>query len=227
MFTTNLKFQAGHLYVSINEHDWLLDTGAPMTFGNVNTLHIGNTRFDVPNNYMGLNASQLSEFVGHTTVGIIGTDILNQFNIIIDTKNEIATFTNDTIPLEGNALEIDEYMGIPIIIAKINGENRKMFFDTGAQISYFQNKSINNFPAIGEFTDFYPGFGQFQTNLYMVDAVIGTEEYKLRCGQLPKLLSMTLLKTGTEGIVGNEIFKNHVVGYFPSIKKIVLASDKR
>ena len=223
MFTTNLKSQAGHLYVSIDEYDWLLDTGAPTTFGNIDTLYIGNTRFDIPDNYMGLNASQLSKFVDHTTVGIIGTDVLNKFNIIVDMKNEIVSFTNDTTSLEGNTLEIYEYMGIPIIIAKINEKSRKMFFDTGAQISYFQNESLYSFPAIGEFTDFYPGFGQFQTNLYMVDAVIGTEQYKLRCGQLPKLLAMTLAKTGTEGIVGNEIFNNHVVGYFPSSKKLVLA----
>ena len=223
MFTTNLKFKAGHLYVSIDEHDWLLDTGAPITFGNINSLYIGNARFDIPNSYVGLTASQLSEFVGHATTGIIGTDILNKFNIIIDVKNEKVSFANDTVTLEGSSLEMAEYMGIPIIMAKINGRNRKMFFDTGAQISYFQNESLYSFPALGKFTDFFPGFGQFQTNLYMVGAVIGTEQYKLRCGQLPKLLAMTLAQTGAEGIIGNEMLKDQVVGYFPGSKQLVLA----
>ena len=129
-----LKLQAGHLYVSIDSHDWLLDTGGPMTFGNIESLCIERVEFDIPDSYMGLNAAQLSEFVGHSTAGIIGADILKKFNILIDMKDEQATFAIDEIVLTGNTLEIDEYMGIPIVLAKIGGTDRRMFFDTGAQI---------------------------------------------------------------------------------------------
>ncbi len=218
-----LKLQAGHLYVSIDSHDWLLDTGEPMTFGNIESLCIERVEFDIPDSYMGLNAVKLSEFVGHSTAGIIGADILKKFNILIDMKDEQATFAIDEIVLTGNTLEIDEYMGIPIVLAKIGGTDRRMFFDTGAQISYFQDESLNTFPSVGAVTDFYPGVGQFQTETYMVDATIGTEQHKLRCGSLPELLGMTLMIAGTEGIIGNEILNNRVVGYFPNHQQLVLA----
>jgi len=57
----------------------------------------------------------------------------------------------------------------------------------------------------------------------MVDVTIGTEQHKLRCGSLPELLGMTLISAGVEGIIGNEILNNRVVGYFPNHQQLVLA----
>ena len=64
-------------------------------------------------------------------------------------------------------------MGIPIVIAQIAGRDYRMFFDTGAQISYFQDDSLTDFPASGSITDFYPGFGQFQTDTYLIEISLG------------------------------------------------------
>ena len=114
-------------------------------------------------------------------------------------------------------------MGIPIVSPNIDGANRRMIFDTGAQISYLQNISLNTFPSAGIVNDFYPGVGQFQTETYMVDISIGTKSQQLRCGSLPELLGMTLMMAGTEGIIGNEILRNSVAGYFPKQKQLVHA----
>ena len=113
-------------------------------------------------------------------------------------------------------------MGIPIIQTNINGVTHPMFFDTGAQISYFQSQTLSTFPSVGTVTDFYPGIGQFQTETYLVDVTIGTKTYKLRCGALPELLGRTLMMAGTAGIIGNEILSNRIVGYFPKSKQLVL-----
>ena len=223
MHSTDLKSQAGHLYVSIDGHDWLLDTGAPTSFGDIKSLYIGKIEFTVPESYMGLNATQLSEFVCHSTMGIIGADVLNEFCILIDVGGEQISFATNEIKLAGDILEIEEFMGIPIVSPNIGGANRRMIFDTGAQISYLQNISLNTFPSAGIVNDFYPGVGQFQTETYMVDVSIGTKSQQLRCGSLPELLGMTLMMTGTEGIIGNEILRNSVAGYFPKQKQFVLA----
>ena len=223
MFTTTLKFQDGHLYVSIDGFDWLLDTGAPTTFGDIGSLSIETTEFTVPDSYMGLNATQLSGYVGHSTAGIIGADVLNEFYLLIDIQGEQVSFSTNEVELSGERVKLEEVMGVPIIHANIAGADRRMFFDTGAQISYLQDESLNTFPSEGTVSDFYPGMEPFQTETYRVDVTIGETSQKLRCGSLPELLGMTLMIAGTEGIIGNEILSNRIVGYFPKQKQLVLA----
>lgn len=43
-------------------------------------------------------------------------------------------------------METDTVMGVPVIQAVISGVAHRMFFDTGAQISYFQHESIKEYP---------------------------------------------------------------------------------
>jgi hypothetical protein len=70
-------------------------------------------------------------------------------------------------------------------------------------------------------TDYYPGFGQFQTDTHNVEFLIGGNSFFLRCGRLPDLLGMTLMMADTEGIIGNQIIQERVVGYFPRRKALV------
>ena len=96
-----------------------------------------------------------------------------------------------------------------------------MFFDTGAQISYWQDEALSNFPSLGKVTDFYPGFGEFETETYQLELSIDTESNKLICGSLPGLLGETLMMASAQGIIGNEIMKDRVIGYFPDSKQLV------
>ena len=115
-----------------------------------------------------------------------------------------------------------DFLAIPIIKANIDGTIRPMFFDTGAQISYFQDESLTAFPTAGTITDFYPSLGQFETETCSVDVTLENVRYTLRCGSLPGLLSVTLSMANTEGIIGNEILRNRVAGFFPRRQKLVL-----
>jgi hypothetical protein len=119
-------------------------------------------------------------------------------------------------------VHLDDFMGIPIVRADIRGIGYRMFLDTGAQISYFQHDSLASFPTAGLVTDFYPGFGQFQTETYHVDMTLGGVQVTLRCGVLPPLLGATLLMAQTEGIIGNQVFRGRRVGYFPRRSLLVL-----
>ena len=98
-----------------------------------------------------------------------------------------------------------------------------MFFDTGAQISYFQGDSLSKFPAEGTVQDFYPVIGEFSTDTFRIPIKIGRAQYPLRCGQLPTLLGMSLMLAGTQGIIGNELLQGRVVGYFPRRRWLILS----
>jgi hypothetical protein len=114
-------------------------------------------------------------------------------------------------------------MGVPIVASTVSGKPVRMFFDTGAQISYLQDDCLSSFPAEGSLTDFYPGIGQFITDTFRTPIRLGRADYQLRCGQLPPLLGMTLMLAGTGGIIGNEILRGRLAGYFPRRRRLVLS----
>lgn len=218
-----LTWVSGHPFATIEGHVWLVDTGAPASFGKSRTLSIENRDIHLPDNYMGLTANMLTSFVGHSTAGIIGADILGIFDILFDTQKGHISFSDARLELDGNVIETEDFMGIPVILADIGGITRRMFFDSGAQLSYFQDDSLAAFPADGTITDFYPGFGQFQTDVHLLEATIGKSRHTLRCGSLPALLGMTLMMADTEGIIGNELLQNRAAGFFPRRRQLVIA----
>ena len=218
-----LTFVNDHVFANINNQEWLIDTGAPTSFGLSNSLEINGHEFELYSNYLGLSAKELSMHTGHVVHGLIGTDVLNQFNVVMDYDNEKIAFSNEEVAMKGIEIPMRKFMGIPIINVGIDGQNRKMFFDTGAQISYWQGSCINAYEPVGTMKDFYPGFGEFETKVYSIDIELEDKPFNIRCGVLPNQLEMALSMGGTEGIIGNEIMKNRVVGYFPKKDQLVVS----
>ncbi len=213
----------GHLFVELDDRLFLVDTGAPSSFGAGESVMLAGVTFQLPAANMGLDAETISSLVGQRVSGLLGADIINAFDVLLDVRSGQITFATDPIPLAGEAVVMDEFMGIPIVEAEISGVSRRMFFDTGAKLSYLQHDSVSTFPSRGVVTDFYPGFGRFETETYAVDLIVGAIPFTLRCGVLPGLLGMTLTMAGTEGIIGNEIVLDRVVGYFPRRHQLVIA----
>lgn len=213
--TFPLHFQAGHLFAEIAGERWLFDTGAPLSFGKARELSLAGERFSLGQRYVGLDAAALSRLMGVNCTGLLGADIIGRFDHLLDVAGGLLTVSTATLAHGGQLLELDDFMGIPIITVHIERRDYRMFLDTGAQISYFQHAALAGFPPAGSLTDFYPGFGEFQTETHRVPASIGDGRFTLRCGSLPRLLGMTLGVANVDGIVGNEIFLDRSVGYFP------------
>ncbi len=215
MTTLPIVFRDGHLFVEIDGWLWLFDTGAPESFGESNEITLDAQCHRLSNGYMGQSASTLSQFIGVECRGLIGTDILGKFDHLLDASSGTVTISTGDLEHTGRTLPLSESMGIPILTARIASSDYRMFFDTGAQISYFQEDTITDFPSAAAFTDFYPGIGQFQTDTHQVQVGLGDCAFTLRCGTLPDLLGATLMIAGTSGIIGNQIMENRVIGYFP------------
>lgn len=215
MNTLPLRLQDGHLFIDLNGELWLLDTGAPTSFGLSANLSLAGEQFGLGTSYAGLTAATLTRFVGVPCVGLLGADVLGRFDHIFDTTSGTLTLSTAELPHGGQTLPLCEFMGIPILTAQIAGTDYRMFFDTGAQISYFQEDSITDFPASGSVTDFFPGVGQFQTETHQVPVRLGAFDFTLQCGTLPGLLGATLMLADTSGIIGNQLLLDRVVGYFP------------
>lgn len=222
MNTLPLKLQDGHLFLELGGELWLLDTGAPTSFGTSGSIFIAGEEFRLCSSYLGLTAATLTRFVGVPCVGLLGADVLGRFDHIFDVTSGTLTISTAELTHSGQTVHLSEFMGIPILTAQIAGTDYRMFFDTGAQISYFQDGSLTDFPAAGSVTDFYPGVGQFQTDTHQVELSLGGVAFTLRCGALPGLLGATLMMADAEGIVGNQILCNRIVGYFPRRRALAL-----
>lgn len=219
-----LTYQSGHLFTQLNGAKWLIDTGSPATFGTTSQIRLGDQEFFAASEYMGLNAESLSGSLKLECSGLIGTDVLNQFDWIIDIENESLVFDVANLSLDGETLPTRMLMGVPIVTVHVGDEQHDMFFDTGAQVSYLQSDSLGSFPDAGAMTDFYPSFGEFDTPTHNVPMVFRNTNFTLRCGRLPSVLAVTLLAAGTTGIVGNEVFLQRKIGYFPRRKLLVIGS---
>ena len=223
MFVAPLKFETGHLYFSLEGNQWMFDTGSPNSFGSVESLTLDGEEFKVPTAYMGMDADQLAASANHPTCGLLGADTINAFDVLIDIEKQEITFSKEELTFEGTSLGLEHFMGIPLLDAEIGGESYRMFFDTGAQVSYFQHRSLKSFPPVGSLTDFYPGYGEFVTKTHQVEVRLGGQMMTLRCGGLPKMLAAGLMMGGAKGIIGNQILPGRVAGYFPRRKQLVLA----
>ena len=218
-----LSLKNDHMFLELENGSWLIDTGAPSSFGSEMFVRIEGSDFEIEaSDYMGMSVDQLKESTQVELVGLLGGDFLNQFDFVMDLQGQTVTISSDELEAVGTSLPLDEFMGIPIITASISGREFKMFLDTGAQISYLQDEIIKNFPKSNTMTDFFPGYGTFDTETHLVEVELGGLEFSLRCGTLPLLLGMTLMMGGTEGIVGNDVFREEKVGYFPRRRLLVI-----
>lgn len=217
-----LQRQAGHLFVEMERELWLLDTGSPTSFGHRKSLSIAGKQFPMLPNQLGLDAATLSRFVSVECAGLLGADVLASFDLIFDLPNSKLVAAVEEIEWNGQAVDLHLFMGIPIVTVKIRGDDHRMFWDTGAQVSYWDDDALSEFPSAGTVSDFYPGLGRFQTDTHNVELEIGSRHFTVRCGALPTLLEATLAVAGTTGIVGNEILAEKPMAYLPRRNSLIL-----
>ena len=201
----------GHPIINDGENIILVDTGSPVTINLSDSLSFCSDIYNCSNNYMGLSISQISEMLGMKITTLLGIDILSKYKILIDYQNLQMIFNKSDIDIDGTSVNISNFMGIPIIEMNINNLPLKFFLDTGAKLSYLSEDFTRNFDSIGVEEDFYPGFGNFQTNCFEIPTYFDNNKFNVKYGNLPPLLKMTLMLGGVDGILGFDFFNNFTV----------------
>jgi hypothetical protein len=219
-----LHFCAKHLFFELDGSLWLVDTGSPMSFGAPDGVSIADRRFQVTPAFHGLNATSLSASVGVDCAGLLGADVLNEFDFLLDIGAGRATVAAGQLELEGTPVAMEQIMGLPVVTVRIGDASRRMIFDTGAQLSYLDSADgLDQWPSAGQAHDFYPGFGEFDTDTWHVPMIVAGARRTIRCGVLPALLSTALSLFGTDGILGNELLEGRTVVYAPRRGAMTLA----
>jgi len=221
-----LKYINNHMFTELDGQMWLIDTGAPTSFGNSLCITIGGLLFEPVSSYHNYTAETISLYTGVSCAGLIGVDFFNQFDIIFDMDGGKMILSTEESVISGQSMYMDNFMGIPIITTHIGDTAYRMIFDTGAQISYFMSDSIIEYPSAGIFKDFHFTVGLFDTETYNVPMVLDGCKYTFRCGDfLPDSINKVLNASSTQGIVGNEIYHNRLIGYFPRRNTLIIGDE--
>ena len=203
----NLLYQVhhGHIIVNAEGRPYLLDTGAPFSVG-YEPVRIAGRTFPSEYAYMGVTASCLTQRVGVPLEGLIGADILKYFNLGIYATERMVQFSQQ--PACGDVLvPVQDHMGVPIVSVRVGGRVRRVFLDTGASMSYLLPEAFKGLTPEGRFEDSYPLLGEFLTDVYPMDVVMGGVPCTLRFGVLPDELRSLLVAGGVEGILGTELLR--------------------
>lgn len=224
-----ITFKRQHLCLLHEGRHWIIDTGCPKSFGNAAHDPIGqqplnrrNVFFDQP-----VDAETISGYVGLQVEGLIGCDILNQFDVLIDLRPgamKMSVSLGEFSPPEGTiAVDITLFQeSIPYFTATVGNQTGRYIFDTGAQLSYHVGPIPVDASPCTPADDFWIPIGEFQTETHHATVNIQDKETRLRFGVPPKKLADDLTSVKIQGIIGNETLIGHCRGYFPRRGKLHL-----
>ena len=208
----NLEIIGGHALISINNQKYLVDTGAPGSFGKHGEVTFGGKAHVLASSYLGLDAESLSQLAEIPLDGLLGTDILGQYDLLLDyqANNLMLNPQEVDLPL---SVPLEEVMGVPVVTIEVEAVGRvKCFLDTGAKLSYLEAGLVPpELEEQGKVDDFYPGFGKFSTPFFRLNYALAGRSATANFGVLPPALSGLLSLTGVRGILGYDFFMAHKV----------------
>lgn len=214
------------IVATIKERRVLIDTGSPYSLGDGRAFSFLNKQYNFPTSFMGLDVSQLNQFLSTKIDILLGGDVLSKIVFMIDWDKSIIQISSTRLEFEGVSVPVVLFMDIPIIDLRVGNENIKAFLDTGSRLSYLDSEIIRNYNSIGNASDFYPGVGQFSTSLYEIPIMFANDTRKMTFGKLPELLQKKVMEAGTKSILGNEVFKYYKIYFCFQNKKIILTRVK-
>lgn len=229
-----LTIEMNHLLTHRSPGDWLIDTGSPQSFGDAPLAVPGHSLHSHPRSYGGVDAAYISRMTGTGCIGLIGSDILNQYDVVFDLsgktgRGHVYLSKEAAITPKGVRVPIQKLSsgGIPVVDVNVRGRGAvRMLFDTGSQYSYLDTldgleTDVDKDTGTETFSDFHPSCGAFNVNVRNVAVGLGGVKAKLRfatqadTNAYPTPVRKLLEKTGAEGILGLEILRHGRMTYLP------------
>ncbi len=145
---------------------------------------------------------------------MLSGDILKKLHVTLDVDVRKATFSGWPQDHLGLPLKAEMVLDIPVIEITLAEKPLRLFFDTGARVSFLRSDLIENYPFVAKEKDFYPGIGEFDVDTYEVPIKLAGVNIAVNFGNLPKPLEMALLMAGCDGILGYDFFRYFNPVYF-------------
>lgn len=205
----SLRLVNGHLFTGIENQSVLIDTGIPVSLSRDPEWYFMQEVHPMSEGYLGVTLGQISGLVGAPVDVLLGSDILKNYCLTFDLDQRHLSISTQPLMRSRHNFPLSLLMGVPGLRVDIQGQPVEMFLDTGAKLSYVSQELVNGLNASGREKDFYPGLGEFETDVYMIDFSLGDLVFTLRCGVLPAMLETALNVSGKRGIIGTEFFEQY------------------
>ncbi len=201
-----LHLHEGHPIIESGDDVILVDTGAPTTIHVRPELDFCSSLHHTATEYMGLNTDRLSEMLGKRITTLLGADILSNHVVFFDYPNGQIGFGPERPEIPARELDLLDLLGVPIIPMTVGGYSVRLFLDSGTRLSYLSRGQTAGLSSVGNEDDFHPVVGRFQTPIFEVPVMWEDTSLKLRFGNLPPVLEMTLSLGNASGIIGYDFF---------------------
>ena len=211
----------GHLLIEVDGRRYLVDTGSPWSLGS-QPVQLGGREFPVqPSDLMGNTCESIAGMVGIPFDGLLGTDILGEFDLEFSVRDGVLRLSATLLDIEDGPV-VESVHGVPLVGVEIGGEVVPMFFDTGAPLSYLSEEWVQGRTALGEVEDFHPLLGRFQVSTHAVELSAWGLPMRIRAGRAPVLIAAALGVAGAQGILGTEILQHGVVRWSSRQQRMAL-----
>ncbi|HOI16004.1 MAG TPA: VWA domain-containing protein [Geobacteraceae bacterium] len=201
----------GHILAEIGADRCLIDTGALKSFGDGGQLALGGKTYRLQKEYFGHDVEEICRIIGTRISALLGADILKTFDTVIDLAAGEVIFSTKPLTFPGTRIPARYFQGIPVVSCEVGNREAALFLDSGAKLSFLDETIAARYPRLGEDTDFFPGFGEFKTDVYRVPVKTGNEHFELSVGVLPTTLQMALSLASAVGVIGSALFDEYAV----------------
>ena len=218
MYNCNIIYANKHIVIDYNNKKYLVDTGSQISISNNENIEIFDKNYSSFKEFSGKNLDYFSRKVDFNLDGIVGGNILSDYQFQINFLNKQFTAVdafdhNFNLDKYGH-LNLDFVAGVPVVEIYVNKELRRVYLDTGAQWSYIKKDLVENELEVDQIDDFHPSIGNFTSKLYNVivnfDTVLGQvntiKDIQLKMGVLPEKLTIFYKAGKTFSIIGTDIF---------------------
>lgn len=211
MDLTTAIMDDNNLIVKIGNKKALLSLGTNFSLSNDKTVTILGKTFNLTDQYMGFSLKDVNKYLNVDIDYILGSEILSKYNLKIDYKNKELKLSDTAINDLKESIPIKYELEIPKIPFKVNNRNVEAILDTISNLSYVNEKNLDEKSAKGEETDFFLGMGNFETKYYNSTYTLGEESFNLKTALYPSVISKSRFLTVDKIVIGKELLKNFVL----------------
>jgi len=209
------------------DRKFLIDTGAPVSVSHYDKLDVLDAEYPTHINIAGYSCETVSKGVGMGVDGLLGCDILKQYDLVLDYKNgEICFFDPGTMSIDEAAIKMgldivgNGLMKFPATTVQLGERPIKVCFDTGANHSYINRNSVKGLKKHRDINDFNPSIGSYTTPLYIIPATLAGQKVEVEWAALHPSYD-AIYSLGLEGIIGYDLLIRNKV--YLSLSKNILS----
>ena len=191
----------------------LLDTGSPVSIGRGQEYRVAGQAWN-PSTTMHAVLDAAGTHLGRPVEWLFGHDFFAANRVLIDwPAGQVHLLERNHAEQDGISIPIELVMGVPVVMGRSSRGVVRAVIDSGASISYVPAALVEGLTPVGRRKDFYPGFGEFETDVWRVRAEIGGRRLTIQAGVLPPTLQMMFgLLLGPDGwIVGSDFFRGRKI----------------